>query len=227
MSQAQSQINSIVERTLHLRTRVLNGTAFAIEQGNHQYWVTAKHVVDTGTGRLNPGETIRLYGDHGQAIHTQVQSIAVSPGNPDVGDVDVAVLELVQPIVFSGGALPIGNQNDLFLTQSIAMPTAEQWPNFGPAFGIPIRSGTIAKTYQAEQRGPYTGDFLVEMKAYQGFSGSPIIYWTTEGSARIIGVATRLSWRTIPGAFGSNPVHTGFIGAFYIQHALELIREMQ
>ncbi|MYA49132.1 MAG: trypsin-like peptidase domain-containing protein [Chloroflexi bacterium] len=226
MSQAQSQINRMIERTFHIRTRLLNGTAFAIEQGNHQYLVTAKHIVGANTDQLMPGEAVQLFSDNGQAMSAQVQHLAVSPGDPDSGDVDVAVLELAEPVIFSSEALPIGRQEDIFVTQRVAMPTAEQWINFGHEFGIPVRCGTIAKIFRPERRGRFTGDFLVEMEAYQGFSGSPIIYWTPEGRASIIGIAARLSWRTIREAFGPNPVHTGFIGGFYVQHALELMREM-
>ena len=80
----------------------------------------------------------------------------------------------------------------------------------------------MAKIVKAEHRGPYTGDFLVDIQAYQGLSGSPIFDWDPEGQVSVVGIAARLSWRSIP-AFGTSPVHNGLIGCFHIECAVDLI----
>lgn len=213
----------MIERTFHIRTSFNSGSAFAIEYNNQQYLVTAKHVVDVDFDRLVGGETIRLYNDEGQMLLAQVQRVTANPGKPDMGEIDVAVLELADRIDFNSQALPVGRPEDMFVTQQVVMPSAELWVGFNGAFGMVTRTGTIAKIYQPQHRGIHTGDLLVAMEAYQGFSGSPIIYWNQKREAKIIAIAARLSWQTVP-AFGTSPIHTGFIGCFYIQHALNLVQ---
>ena len=223
MNQAGSDIANLIERTFHIRTSVNGGTAFAIEQDDRQYWITAKHVIEGAADRVLPGETVRIYTEDGQAVVTPVQRIFASPGDIGGGAVDVAVLELARRFTFDGESPTIGCPEDLFVTQNVAMPSAEHWTAFGTELGITTRTGTIAKVVKPEYQGSATGDFLVDIEAYQGFSGGPIIYWDSDGKARLAGVAARLSWRQIP-SFGSSPVHTGFIGCFHIQHALDLIQ---
>ena len=217
MDQARSSIEGIIERTLYIQTLYESGTAFAIEHGDRQFLVTAKHVVD----RVLVGETVRVHSDHGLAVVSPVE-IKVSDGVPDTGDVDVAVLQMPHPFPFRSSTPTLGHPEDLYVPQSIAMPTAEYHNAFSTAFVVTTRTGTIAAIVKPEHRGPFTGDLLVEIEAYQGFSGSPLIYWNSEGQARLAGVAARLSWRTIP-AFGPAPVHSGLIGCFHISHALDLM----
>ena len=223
MTNAPPVIANMIERTFHIRTAVNSGTAFVIECEGLQCLVTAKHVVATGFVGVGPGETIRLYGDQGQMYVASVQQIAANPEDPDGGGIDVAVLELSHQFEFDGNTPVLAGRGDIFLTQSVAMPSMEHWTAFGGQFGITTRTGTVAKVVQPGRRGPFTGDFLVEIEAYQGFSGSPIVAWDAEGNARLTGIAARMSWRTVP-TFGTAPVHSGFVGCFFVQHALELAR---
>ena len=226
MKKARSEITNIIERTFHIRTSFDSGTAIAIEVGGNQFFVTAKHLVMSGAGGVMKGETIRLYTDAGQILLPNVAEIAVGEGVPDQGGVDVAVLKLNQLFNFNGESPTTVRPEDLFVTQRVAMPSAEHWTAFGISFGITTRTGTIAKIVKPENRGLTTGDFLVGMEAYQGFSGSPIVCYDEEGQIGLAGVAARLSWRPIQ-VFGPGPVHTGFIGCFHIQHALQLIQNMR
>ena len=225
MKQARLNLANVLERTFHIRTSVSNGTALAIEINDLQFLVTAKHLVMSGSDSVLKGETIRLYTDVGQIVVPQVVEIAVGDGDPDQGGVDVAVLKLSQSFNFNSESPTTVRPEDLFVTQRVAMPSAEHWTAFGISFGITTRTGTIAKIIKPENRGKATGDFLVGMEAYQGFSGSPIICFDEEGKVGFAGVAARLSWRSIQ-VFGPGPVHTGFIGCFHIQHALTLIQNM-
>ena len=220
MNQDRASIESIIERTLYIRTPFEWGTVLAIEYENQQFLVTAKHVVD----KLLPGETISLHSEQGVAEVSPVK-IKLSGGDPDNGDVDVAVLEMPLKIPFRGSTPHIGIPEDLFVPQSVAMPTAEYFGTFNTGFVVTTRTGSIAAIVKPEHRGPFTGDLLVGIEAYQGFSGSPIIYWDAEGQAKVAGVAARLSWRTIP-AFGPRPVHSGFIGCFHISHVFDLMRDL-
>lgn len=225
MKQSRPDIANIIERTLHIKTAFSSGTAFAIDLAGNQYLVTAKHVVIMNADSVLPGETIRLYNDIGQLVVAQVVLNVASPGDPDQGGVDVAVLKLSQLLNFNGNSPNTIRPEDLFITQCVAMPSAEHWNAFGASFGITTRTGTIAKIIKPENRGKATGDFLVGMEAYQGLSGSPIICYDEEGKIGLAGVAARLSWRPIQ-VFGPGPVHTGFIGCFHIQHALTLIQNV-
>ena len=224
MKLAGSDIENMIERTVYIRTSAGDGTAFALERSGQQYLVTAKHVVKNGIDDLLPGETVRIHSDQGMAVKS-VKKIKVSHGDPDIGDVDVAVLQLNQSLPFQGNAPALGCPEELFVPQTVAMPTAEHWSGFRTSFVITTRTGSIGKIVKPEHRLPHTGDFLVEIEAYPGFSGSPIVCWNAEGQARLAGVATRYSWRKMQ-TFGSTPVHSGFIGCFYIQHAIDLIRDM-
>ena len=226
MKQSRPDITNIIERTLYIKTAFSTGTAFAIDLAGNQYLVTAKHIVISNTDSVLPGETIRLYNDIGQLVVTQVVQNVASPGDPDQGGVDVAVLKLSQLLNFNGKSPNTVRPEELFITHRVAMPSAENFIDFGTSFGITTRTGTIAKIGKPGNRGRAAGDFLVEMEAYPGFSGSPIISFDEEGKAAVAGVAARWSWRSIA-AFGPARVHTGFIGCFHIQHALQLIQNMQ
>lgn len=220
MNQTRTSIENVVERTVYIQTPSEFGTAFAIETDDNQYLVTAKHVVDS----VLPGETVRVHSDQGVMVVAPVH-IRVSDGDPDTGDVDVAVLQMPRPLPFQSNPPNFGSPEDLFVPQSVAMPTTEYYSTFGTRFMVTTRTGTIAAIVKPDHRGPFTGDLLVAIEAYQGFSGSPVIYWDMEGQPRLAGVAARLSWRTIP-TFGPGPVHSGLIGCFHISHALDLIREI-
>ena len=225
MNQARPDIGNVIERTVHIRTSIDSGTSFAIEHEDHQYLVTAKHVISNGIDGVRPEETIRLYTDDRRMMVASVQRPAASGDEPNSGGVDVAVLELSQRISFAGNSPAIGRPEDLFVTQNISMASTEHLIAFGTDFGITTRTGTIAKIVNPNNRGAFTGDFLVDIEAYHGFSGSPVIYCDSEGQARLVGVAARMSWRTIP-TFGAAPVPSGLIGCLHIQRAIGLLQTL-
>ena len=234
MNQVRPDISSVIERTFHLRSSAGTGTAFVIEFNGEQFLVTARHNV-TKTANFSelddvrPRQIIRLYFDESREgvgeIIAPVEQIAVGCGDPDNGGVDVAVLKLSEGLEFDSESPALGRPEDLFVTQHVAMSTTEFWLAFGTGFVIVTRTGTIAKIVKPGHRTSLTGDLLVEIEAYPGFSGSPIMYWDEKRQARPAGVAARFSWRTMQ-TFGPNPVHSGFIGCFRIQHALDLIWTM-
>ena len=221
MNQARADISGVIERTFHIRTPNNSGTAFAIEHDERQYMITAKHVID-GTPQ---GEAVYIFSDLGP-IAVSPSKTEVSDGDPDKGAVDVAALKLPRPLSLQSSTPTLGDPEDLFVPQVVAMPTAEHVSMFGASFIVTTRTGTVAAVVKNGQRGPSTGDFLVEMEAYPGFSGSPIVYWDADKRPRVAGVAARISYRYIP-QFEFGRVHTGLIGCFHIAHAMELIRAME
>ena len=210
-----------MERTLHIRTPANNGTAFAINVGDQQYLITAKHMV----GGILPGETVRVQ----TKLSVEAMSfaeVALGVGDPGEGGVDVAVLRPMKPLSFRSDPPALGRQEDMFVTQNVSMPTAEHFGQF-ESLGAPVvvvRTGTVAAI--VESRSTHTGDLLVGIGAYPGFSGSPVVYWDRKGRPRIGAVAARWSHRSLVPELGSDRIHSGFIGCFHIGHALDLIRGM-
>ena len=103
------------------------------------------------------------------------------------------------------------------------MPTAEYFISYS-TLGAPVivaRTGTIAAI--VESRGVHTGDLMVGIEAYPGFSGSPVVYWDAGGLPRIGAIAARWTHHTAPNI---GAVHSGFLGCFHIKHATELISKM-
>ena len=219
MNRGQSEIANMIERTFWIRTTFQNGTAFVIDEGDHQYLVTARHLIES----QDRNDSVLVYGEGRGVIVAPVQRIAVGTGDINSGGIDVAVMELSSPISFDSDPLPIGCPEDLFVTQEVVMPSAEHWAAFGTDFGITTRVGTIAKVVDAENRSSRTGDLLVDVEAYPGFSGSPILYRDMEGHAKIVAVAAKWTYRSVPDLA---PGHSGFIGCYYIQHAMTLIRKL-
>ena len=226
MNKVRSNLEDIISRAFHIRTTVDNGTGVFIELDNRQYLVTAKHLVANATNEVLRGETIRAHGNDGQLTVVKVENTAFTSDDPDQGGTDVAVLEVAQPLRFDSDSPAIGIRDELSVLQPVAMLSAEHYAGFGPAFGIVTRSGNVAKIVKLGMRSKFTGDFLADITAYPGFSGSPIVSWNEEGKIILTGVAARFSWRSVP-QLGINQAHTGFIGCFHFQHAIDLIRELQ
>ena len=153
-------IQGVIERTCHIKTRVNWGTAFAIEFNKRQYLITAKHIVDNANGKVRPGETVDICTDFGPQAVTPLK-IEVSDGDPDQGDVDVAVLQMPRSLSFQSSTPILGRREDLFLTQRVAMPTSEYFGVFGAPFVVTTRTGIISAIMKRGHRGPYTGDFLL------------------------------------------------------------------
>ena len=217
-------IDNLVRRTFYLYTSISgsNGTIFAIEVERQQFWITAKHLVQ----HLLEGETVRLLDNEGVVHISSIQGLAVSEGNPDEDGADMAVLKLSPRINLPLPVPLLGNKDDLFLTQRIAMISGENWPDYGATLGTVVRSGSIAKLVPEGQRNSASGEFVVDVQAYPGFSGSPIIYWDSSGQARIAGVAARFT-RRVHNMFGTHSLHTGLIGCYHIADALNLISSME
>ena len=221
MNPNPASIEGIIERTLHIQLIGESGTAFALDLDGQQYLVTAKHV----GASLLPGETIRISSHRGTWVNAPIK-INVSEGDPNQGDTDVAVLQMPSPLPFQSGTPILGSPEELYVTQNVAMPTAEVYSLFRGEFGVVTRTGTIAAIRTSEHPTPLAGDFLVGIEAYPGFSGSPVIYWDSTGEARLVAIATRLFPVPIQG-FGPEHINLGFVGCFNIHHALELVRVIQ
>ena len=120
MNPDRTSMEGIAERTFYIQTLSESGTTFAITCDDQQYLITAKHIVD----KVLPGETVRIHSNHGVAIVSPIK-IEISDGDPDQGDVDVAVLQMPRPLPLQSNTPALGSPEDLFVSQNVAMPTAE------------------------------------------------------------------------------------------------------
>lgn len=91
-----------------------------------------------------------------------MEQIRVGCGDLDSSGVDIAVPKQSERLVFDGESPALGRPEDLFVTQEVAMPTAEFWFAFGTGFVIVTRTGTIAKIVKPEDRTTHTGDLEEE-----------------------------------------------------------------
>ena len=225
MSTVPSEITTIIERTFHIRTPIGVGTAFFIDVEDSQYLITAKHVIANAVDSLAPAESIRIGSDSGSTAVVHVARLATGAGDPDAGGIDIAVLELQRKFPFSYTSPPIAGPQDLYPTQEVIMPSAELWTAFGSASGITFRNGSISRVNRLPERSVHMGEFTVAIEAYGGFSGSPVFCRDEEKTLKLAGVAARYSWQQIPN-LGNAFVHTGMLGCFYMQHALDAINDL-
>lgn len=213
------QLDEVVERTFFIRTEQGCGTAAAVQINQADYLLTAKHLVATPSGQIEPNDHVFLYNDQGEKCSTQIALAHIPSGEPNEGGVDVALLKPASPLAIDDvplvrPAVPLGVGEDLVAV------SAENRESFGTAFGLVIRTGKLARLVKREHRIGASGEFLVEMLAYPGFSGSPLLRRSDDGECEIIGVASRWSYRNIS-ALGYS-VHTGVIGCFTVEHAFNL-----
>ena len=213
------QLDEVVKRTFFLRTEQGRGTAVAVQVNQADYLLTAKHMVVTPSGQIEPNDHVFLYNDQGEKCSMQIALAHIPPGEPDKGGADVALLKPASPLAIDGVPLvrptvPLGVGEDLVAV------SAENWESLGPAFGLIVRTGKLARLVRREHRTGASGEFLVEMLAYPGFSGSPLLRRSDDGDCEIIGVASRWSYRNVS-ALGYS-VHTGVIGCFSVEHAFNL-----
>ena len=227
MTQAWTGLDDAINRIVRVRTQFESGaTAFIIEWKGNQYVVTAGHNVCDNTGSIQPLETIRICTDGQEERLITVKDVVIAPGDTlkkpeDVGglEVDLAVIEPTEKIEVKGNMPALGHQENLSVSQEIVMVSTDLWDQFG----IVARVGTVAKI--PKSRMPYSGDILVNVRGFPGFSGSPIFYQNAKGRLSIGGVATHWSRRVVP-QLGQQPVLAEMIGCFHIKYVVALIEKI-
>ena len=189
---------SILERTFRIKTAVDFGTAFIVEGKQGQFLITAWHLVSGESDHHQVGETIRLYGNEGLKIVSPVANLWTPSGELDEGAGDIAVMKLGDRLEFETPKPVVGWDDEVFVPQEVVMPTSETYSIDPHTLGVTTKSGTVARVVRDERRNSVSGDFMVAIEAYPGFSGSPILTRRLNGDVRLVGLAARWSWRTVP-----------------------------
>jgi len=215
-------LTNILYRTFFIKAEMY-GTAFSIEIDGTEYLVTAKHLLNTN---LSEFELKIFHNEAWLPLHVQVVGHAK-------GEIDISVLRLPirlthQEMVVtpSMGELTLG-QDVFFLGFPYKM-----WGNVGSFMGgrpCPFaKKGTVSSLGTEKPQVLY-----IDAINNEGFSGGPLFFYPMgkPNELRIAGVVSKFrveSERVIDRDGDPTemtiPYNTGFLVAYSINHALELIR---
>ena len=223
MSQSWDGIEDAIARTFRVKTCIDSATAFVIERGNRQFLITAGHLMRDAVREVMQGETVRITREgHSDEELVRVRNIAIKTLDDQGQGVDVAVLETEDRIHIDNNELPTGHREELTPIQPVVMVSADLWER---GMGIVARRGAVVKTV-ATPNG-LTGDLLVNVHAFRGFSGSPVLCMNSNGRLAIVGIAARWSSAYFNfGEGGTIPVLTEMVGCYHVKHAVDLMRGM-
>jgi len=212
----------ILHRTFFIKG-VQYGSAFTIDVDSIQYLVTAKHLLDTSKRQFE----LLIFRDN-MWVSTPVT--VVGHGN---GEIDISVLradsELTPPgfdVALSVGDLALG-QDIYFLGFPYKM-----WADGGSLMdGHPLpfaKKGALSSMSLGNPKVLY-----IDAINNEGFSGGPLFFYPygKPNELRIAGIVSkfRIEYEVILDEHGDPtkmtvPYNTGFLVAYGISHALQIIR---
>ncbi len=170
--------SNVIQRTFHVRYGPTTGTAFAIDRGNRQYLVTARHVV--------PGIAD---GDCLEILHEkQWKTIAVTVVGIGGGEIDVAVLTCPvrlapsHPLEASAAGLAYG-QDVYFLGYPFGWDSGAE--SFNNNFPMPFAKSGIASAITFDD----PAHIYVDAHGNPGFSGGPLVFRDPPGGRNEFKVA--------------------------------------
>lgn len=214
-------LTNIVYRTFFIRA-VEYGTAFAVDVHGAQYFVTAKHLVDP-TKHTHP---FSLF--HNQRW-MEVSAELVGHGS---GEVDISVYQVGHRLARESLTVT-PSMGDLMLGQDVfflGFPY-KMWGNVGQFLnGLPcpyVKKGVLSLLSTDLPRTLY-----VDAINNEGFSGGPLYFFphSNPTELRIAGVVSkfRTEHEVVLDKDGEPtqmtvPYNTGFLVAYGIQHAIEII----
>jgi hypothetical protein len=196
---------NIIQRIVFVAYGTMTGTGFTIEVDDHQYIVTAAHIVK-GLGSRGRIELHRD-GKWGQIDVDRLRS--VSGRDVAVLYARGAVVTQTLPVAFSDTADHYYYGQHVFM---MGFPFGEPVGDVVLADGHPlplVKAGALAGFYKLPSG---HNRLLIDAHANKGFSGGPIFCYPLSGSpdtTRVIGVVTevRVEWgkvRKMPGEVGTN-----------------------
>ena len=221
---------NVIHRVLHIRYRNGTGTAFAIDRDGRQYLITARHVVEGVT----TGDLVELF--HGK----QWKKLAVNVVGTGSSGIDVTVMacpiQLAPPLPLeaSNAGLFFG-QPVYFLGFPFGWDSGLEKMNRG--LPVPfVKAGVVSAMIPGN-----ASRFYIDAHGNKGFSGGPVVFVPNGRPAnefqvagvvaeaprpRLEAVVDRLG-QPILGEDGQPtayfPENQGFVVAFDIRHAIELI----
>lgn len=211
---------NVIQRTFHIKYNGSTGTSFVIDIENKQYFVTAKHVIET----LNGTETIEVYY---QSVWQKVEATLVghSPHS------DISVMSI--PALRNESDIVIADSDQIFYGQDIyflGFPYGLQSDvgELNSHLPIPLVKKGIVSTFLFESPRKV---LLLDGHNNPGFSGGPVIYKNVyDNSLRIAAIISGFRYEIINAEHQNNLIdiqfraNTGIIISYGIEAALELIK---
>ena len=218
-------LTNILYRTFFIRAAQY-GTAFTLEVDGTQYLITARHLLVDAT------EEVEL-----QIMHDKkwLKGRATVVGLGE-GEVDIAVLQIEARLTPPGFDVT-PSTSDMFLGQEVyflGFPY-KMWAEFGELManlpGPFVKKGTLSSVQFGNPQMLY-----VDAINNEGFSGGPLYFFpqNQKNELRIAGVVSKYitDYEVVIDAEGNRtdmsvPYNTGFLIAYGIKHALEIIKQQQ
>jgi hypothetical protein len=222
-------LSNILYRTLFIKSSDY-GTAFTIPVGTKEYLVTAKHLVDVVDGKV----TLQIFKD--KAWHEFTLCVVGCGKN----EVDIGVMEFadvpdgrepnVRPMM---DGVAIGQ--DVYFT---GFPYKMHVDIENLMGGLPLSFAKKGMLSAMSARQGEVHTLYVDAISNEGFSGGPLFFYHAVGKElpelRIAGVVSkfRTEYETVLDDKGEPTdmtvaYNTGFLIAYGIQHALDLIERHQ
>jgi len=215
-------LTNILYRTFFIKAEQY-GTAFTIEENGSEYLVTARHLLDLN----DDAPVIRIF--HNEAWR-DIQTKVVGHGR---GEIDITVLQTKTRltgeeyvVIPSMGEIALG-QDVFFLGFPYKM-----WGDVGDFMGgLPCpfaKKGTLSSLSATRPQVMY-----IDAINNEGFSGGPLFFYPAgrPHELRIAGVVSkfRVEHEAVLDEMGNQtkmtvPYNTGFLVAYGISHALQIIR---
>ena len=222
--------SNVIHRTFNIRCGKATGTAFAIDQDNRQYLITARHVVQDFT----PGSTIAILHER------QWKTLSVEVVGIGADSIDVEVLACpfrlapAHSLVASNAGLTYG-QPVYFLGFPFGWNSGME--NLNRELPVPfVKAGVVSAMITGDASHIY-----IDAHGNGGFSGGPVVFVPSgrpSNEFRVAGVVANAplpliepvvdkSGRPLVDADGNPiayfPQNQGLVVAYDIRHATDLI----
>jgi hypothetical protein len=211
--------SNVIQRTFHIKYGSGIGTCFIIDIDNKQYFITAKHVVES----LKDNDEVFLY-FKSNWVKVKTKLIGHST------HADVTVFAIEQTII--GQPLPATTEG-IFYGQDLyflGFPYGlkSEIGSLNREFPLPLVKSGILSAMFFNQPGEY---FLIDGHNNPGFSGGPVVYKKPNTNYfNVGGIISGYRYELENTFLNDNPTpiqiktNTGIVIAYTIDNALELIK---
>lgn len=203
--------SNVLCRTRMIRNRG-TGSGILIDQGDQQFFVTAKHMFEREDAPDGPRTPSHI------DMHMRGQWVRFPVARFGTAETDLAVIDFewiapMHPIEIGPGVTALGQ--DLVI---LGFPDGVHGEVDGDTLPIAGRATlsrlpTITHDY-----------FLIQGNAFHGFSGGPVVDMSNPELPKVIGIISRyLSGKTPMEYAKGHPVPTGFVKCAKMDEALDVI----
>lgn len=211
---------NVITRVFYLKNNGIGGTCFTIDIDNKQYFVTAKHIVES----INDSDNIELYRDNWQSYEAKIV------GHSEIADVSVFTLDIffdAYPLPASITGIIFGQ--DIFYLGFPFDSKTDIW-KLNRGFLMPaIKKGILSAISLKKEEGKW---LLIDSISAPGFSGGPVIFSNLKNKNidyKVCGVISKTQFYPVDnkdedGVEYSYLANTGITTAYSIDNALDLIK---